>query len=385
MTSTGAAIRLSLFYGVFFWLVGLNLPYWPVWLESRGLSASEIGLVAAAAFWTRIFVAPAIALWSDRTGRRRTPLIFLSISVTCGYALMSVMDGYLQIILLYGLVGSLMHATMPLTDSLTILIQHRVSIDYGRVRLWGSITFIIASFAGGWILSGAGPDAILWSIVAGGAVLIVVGYILPSVRTEPATRSFSSAACLFRQPAFLAFVAATAITQSSHAVLYGFATLHWRDAGIDERTIGLLWAEGVIAEVLLFAVAGRYLARLGPAAMLTIAATAGLVRWTTIGLTTDLAYLFPVQILHAFTFGATHLAMIRFMSKAIPERMAATAQSLYDSLAMGVVFGGLMVGAGFLYDSYAGGAFLFMAGCSAAGLALTVIFRAIWNGGRVVD
>lgn len=385
MTSRSVAIRLSLFYGVYFWMVGLNLPYWPVWLESRGLGAAEIGIVVAAAFWTRIFIAPTIALWTDRTGRRRSPLFLLAISVTCGYALMHVMDGYLQILLLYGLVGSLMHATMPLTDSMTILLQSRVSLDYGRVRLWGSITFILASFAGGWILAERGPDAILWSVVAGGAALCLIGFVLPRVRTEPTTRSFAAAARLFREPRFLAFVAAASLLQSSHAVLYAFATLHWRASGIDDRTIGLLWAEGVVAEVILFAIAGRYLARVGPAAMLLLAASAGIIRWTVLGLTADIGTLAIVQLLHAFTFGAVHLGMIRFMSRAIPERLAATAQSLYDSMAMGLVFGSLMIGAGFLYEFQQGTAFLYMAGLSGLGLALALLFRLIWKGERVID
>lgn len=385
MSSASPALRLSLFYGAFFWLIGTNLPYWPVWLESRGLGAAEIGLVAAAAFWTRIFIAPTIALWADRTGRRRTPLIILSITVTCGYGLLSVTDGYFQILLLYGFIGSLMNAAMPLTDSLTILAQRQTALDYGRVRLWGSITFILASFAGGSILASAGPDGILYSIMAGGVLLCIIGFLLPSIRTTPATRSFAAIGELIRRPAFLAFVAASATLQSTHAVLYGFATLHWRKAGIDDQIIGLLWAEGVIAEVLLFAVAGKYLTRLSPSTMLLIAGSAGVIRWTTVGTTTDLGALAAVQLLHAFTFGATHLGMIRFMSAAIPDRMSATAQSLYDSLAMGVVFGSLMMVSGLMYDHFQGQAFIAMAIASGFGIVLTLVFRKLWSGGRVLD
>ena len=119
--------------------------------------------------------------------------------------------------------------------------------------------------------------------------------------------------------------------------------------------------------------------------MLLIAGLAGVIRWTTIGTTTDLGALAAVQLLHAFTFGATHLGMIRFMSAAIPDRMSATAQSLYDSLAMGVVFGSLMMVSGLMYDRFQGQAFIAMAVASGFGIVLTLVFRKLWSGGRVLD
>src|SRR3546814_8893414 len=82
--------------------------------------------------------------------------------------------------------------------------------------------------------------------------------------------------------------------------------------------IGLLWAEGVIAEVLLFACGAKVVQRLGPARMLLLGALAGVVRWTLLAASTDLAVLFAAQALHAFTFGAAHLGAIAFIARAAP-------------------------------------------------------------------
>src|SRR3546814_10848843 len=99
--------------------------------------------------------------------------------------------------------------------------------------------------------------------------------------------------------------------------------------------IGLLWAEGVIAEVLLFACGAKVVQRLGPARMLLLGALAGVVRWTLLAASTDLAVLFAAQALHAFTFGAAHLGAIAFIARAAPAGLSATAQTLYTTLAMG--------------------------------------------------
>ena len=104
-----------------------------------------------------------------------------------------------------------------------------------------------------------------------------------------------------------------ALVQSSHGVLYGFATLHWRQAGIPDSVIGALWAEGVVAEIILFAVSGYLLKRLKPIHFLIIAASAGIIRWLILAETSAIPALIFVQSLHAFTFGATHLAGLHFI------------------------------------------------------------------------
>jgi PPP family 3-phenylpropionic acid transporter len=161
-------------------------------------------------------------------------------------------------------------------------------------------------------------------------------------------------------------------------VLYGFGTLHWLRAGHDKDTIGLLWAAGVVAEVVLFAVGRGAVARLGPIRLLLLAGIAGMLRWVVAALSTDLTVLALIQLLHGLTFGAAHLAAMYYLMREVPPGLAATAQGLYGALAWGALFGLTMLASGSLYAAFAGAAFYVMAAMCLVGVlcALLLIERA---------
>jgi MFS transporter, PPP family, 3-phenylpropionic acid transporter len=134
-----------------------------------------------------------------------------------------------------------------------------------------------------------------------------------------------------------------------------------------EATIGMLWAEGAIAEILLFWHGQRLLARFGPEGLMMIGGAAGIIRWILSGRLTWLPSIAVLQLLHAFTFGASYLGAMHFLSRAAPFS-AAGAQSIYVAVSSGLGGGLVMVLAGALYADYGGTAYLFMAILSAAGL-----------------
>ncbi len=174
---------------------------------------------------------------------------------------------------------------------------------------------------------------------------------------------------------FWIFILAASALQASHQVYYGFGTLYWRSLGLSDTTIGWLWAEGVLAEILLFWQGRRLLARLGPLGLMVLGGVAGILRWSLAGALTWLPFIAALQLLHAFTFGASHLGAMHFLSRAVPISAAASAQSLYAALSSGLGSGLVMVVAGALYAAYGGAAYSFMAVLSAAGLVGAVALR----------
>jgi PPP family 3-phenylpropionic acid transporter len=181
---------------------------------------------------------------------------------------------------------------------------------------------------------------------------------------------------LARQRRFLAFVAAAGLIQASHAVYYGFATLHWRAAGHGELVIGLLWAEGVVAEIALFAGAAALLRRFGPLRLLTLAGGLTAIRWGLTALSTDLAVLVPAQALHAASFGAVHLAAMHYLRDNTPPELHASAQGFYAAIGTALPFGLLTPIAGWLYGTVGGGAFLAMTALALAGTTMAATLPA---------
>lgn len=369
-----SAISLAAFYASYYGTVGVWLPFWPVWLEHRGLDAGEIGAVLAAGFWSRVAAGPLIARIADARGERKRPMVILSAGALAGYLAFAGAGALWQLVALSALTGAVYTVLVPFADSLTLRGVETEGLDYGRVRLWGSLAFIGASVGAGRLFGVVSAEWILWLVVAGVALTFAACAALPGGATRfPIAPRRRAGWKLLTRPRFVLCLLTCACLQASHGVYYAFATLHWERAGHADWIVGLLWAEGVAAEVLLF-VGGRFfMERLGAVRLLLLAGAGGVVRWSVLGATTDLGALIGVQWLHALTFGAAHLGAMRFLSRAVPEQLSTTAQSVYSAAVGGLALGGAVSGAGLLYGRFGSGAFFIASGLSAAGIPLALL------------
>lgn len=383
-SSTSTSIRLALFYVGFFAAVGVHLPFWPVWLKAQGLDAGQIGVLLAATFFTKIVTNPLVGHWVDRRGDRRWPMVVLSAGSVLSFVLFAVADGFWALLAVTILAGGFFASMMPLGENLTMMHAVRQGLDYGRIRLWGSLSFIAAAAAGGWLIVGRPADLVLWMITAGLALTWAACLWVPDLWTSPGPGKPQPLAPLLRSPLFLVFLASASLLQASHMIYYGFATLHWEAAGLPGWMIGLLWAEGVVAEILLFAFSGRVVGALGPALLLALGGLGGLVRWSVLAMTTEPLALFAVQWMHALTFGCMHLGAMHFVNRCAPTGLSARAQTLHSSVTLGVASGIGMLFAGQLYETLQGGAFLVMAALGGIGTVAAEVLRRKWNGGVVV-
>jgi PPP family 3-phenylpropionic acid transporter len=371
----GQATRLGAFYAASFLVVGIQLPFWPVWLAGRGLDAQEIAIVFAAAIWAKVVATPLLGALADRLGRRRAVMIVLAAAACAAYAGLWPVMGWWPLLALNLVAGMAQSALMPLGDSITLAAVRTDGLDYGRIRVWGSVSFILAAVGSGALLAlnSAGrlaDNQILLLVLAASAVLFLacIG-IPPATRRAGIIRSrWAALGRLAADRRFWLFVASAAALQSSHQLYYGFGTLYWRALGFSDTLIGGLWAEGVVAEIVLFWYSAPLLARFGPLGLMALGGIAGIVRWSLMGVLPGLGAAAGLQLLHALTFGASHLGAMHFMAKNVPPGAAASAQSLYAALSGGLGSGLVMLVAGVLYTAYGGQAYPFMALLSAAGL-----------------
>lgn len=377
-------LPIALFFAAVFLFIGIHLPFWPVWLTAHGVAAAEIGILLSVSSWIRAFAPPLIAQVADRTGRTK-PLIVALVAGTMGtYFLFIFAEGFWPLLAISALGALTFGAVLPLTENLAMRASHEHGFDYGRVRLWGSLAFIIGATFGGRMLVGREADFILTMMLAALGLTLFAAVTLPNPAAPRSQGVRRPIAHLLSRPIFIVFLLAVGLTQASHAAYYGFGTLHWRAAGISNDVIGLLWAEGVIAEIALFAFSGAVARKLGPMRLLALGVVAGLIRWGVLGMTTDIWALVAVQGLHALTFAATHLAAMHFLLQAVPATYSSTAQSLYSGLATGALMGVAMIAAGALYGAFGGMAFLSMAALSLAGGIAAIVLARMWRGGEII-
>jgi len=369
------SVRLALLFAAIFFVTGTALPYLPVWLAWRDLSAPEIAIISACPQFVRVLATPAIAFAADRLGDHRRFLILLAWSAVASYALLAQMRGFLAVLIASVLLAAAWTSIMPLAEAIAIRGMNAVRLDYGRMRLWGSISFTAAALTGGWLLERADPQALMYLLIAGSLVLAGAAHALarPALGelAVPRPRGRLSArevAFLLASPTFLVFLLAAGAIQAAHAVFYTFGTLHWRALGLSTLVAGQLWTVGVAAEILIFAYSAALIGRVGAIPTLVIAGFAAVARWLAMAFDPPVWLLFALQALHGLTFGAAHLGAIHFLARFVPEAQAGTAQAVYASATSGILLGGATLLVGPLYAAWGGGAYLAMAGLAAVGL-----------------
>jgi PPP family 3-phenylpropionic acid transporter len=368
-----ALLRLGLIYGGVFSVLGVSTPFWPLFLEGRGLDAVQIGLVFTVGIWVRTLAGPAWCAFADQRGSHRRTMQGLAAGTVLAMSLFLLPLPFPGLLLVMGLASVTWPAIVSLLDAATIGACRLRGVDYGRVRLWGSIAFLLANGVAGSFLVGRSSEWVLFLLLLLYVLVFAASFLLPAGPAQGAGPR-ASFASLFGVRSILLLLLATLAIQGSHAAYYAFSSIHWQASGLSRSTIGVLWAEGVLAEVVLFALAGRWQGW-RPSNLLALGAFAAVLRWGLLSATTSVGWLALAQLLHAFTFGATHLAGVRWLARRVPEARTASAQALFGAFASGIGPGLAMPLAGWCFESSPALAFRAMAALAAVGLCAALWLR----------
>jgi PPP family 3-phenylpropionic acid transporter len=364
----------------YFAYIGFFNPYLTLWLKAQGYSLLAIGMLAAVPSITRLFGPYAWGWLSDHTGHRVQLMRYagtMALLLSLGLWLQS---GPLTLGAVLFLIFCHTSALMPMSEAtLAHIVSHGGQFDparYGRVRLWGSLGFLITVFvAGAWFEWRSIQDFPGWTTFS---LLLVVAcvWMLPDQReAQSANRPAPAVGPILRQPVVAWFFASIFFHILAHMGLYIYFSLHLDVLGYSKTAIGLMWAASVLVEIVWFYTQGRWMARWSHATWLIVCAALVVLR---MAVTASMAAWWPVlllvQALHAWTFATHHTVCVAFLSQHFPGKLRGRGQGLYSALGYGVsgVIGGY---AGGLISSRWGLPAVFWA-CSVCGLfALACAWR----------
>ena len=362
----------AILYAALFGAFGTESPFFPSFLGVRGLSATQIGAVLAAGTCVRLSTGPIAGLAADLFGTRRILAIALA-SAGAIILLNLVVTGFWPLLLVC-MVHSIATAPLnPLADALSLPASEKEGVfPYSWVRGVGSASYVLGTLASGVLVARFGID----SIIVSASILFLLA--LPPLPSLPRTVTASAGAVkgaipmLLAIPKFRRMLIVAGLVIGSHAMSDTFAVIHWRNSGVRPFAISTLLAEAVGSEIAVFLFVGPLvLRRFGPARCASIAACAGIVRWAVFATTTNVGVLALTEPLHGLTFGLLHLACMQVIAVVIPERLSATAQSIYGTLCLGIASATLTLASGMLYGSFGAPAFWTMSLLCASALPLT--------------
>ena len=359
-------LRLAVFYGCLFIIPGIQMPFFPLWLQARGLDPQAIGIILATPIVVRIFAVPVINRAIDHAGSIRGGLIATSFAGAFGYFVVGFSYGFVALMFAVAFAALVSGPIISLADAYALKGLNARKHAYGPIRLWGSATFIATNIGGGLLLAVIAVDDLIWLVAAGFVLLGATALWLhpleqrPVADAEPKTPKGHP----WQSRQFLAIAAAAGLIQASHAIYYGFSAVDWTSKGIGSMTVGALWGLGVAIEIALFAISGRL--RLSPIAFVAIGAAGAVVRWIAMSFDPPLMALAFIQCLHGLSFGATHLGAIQFVARAAGDKQAAAAQGDFSTI-LAIVSAGAAAASGLLYNSFGDLGYAVMAAMAALG------------------
>lgn len=365
--------NLSRFYFIYYFFVGAFVPYWGLYLQSEQFSAADIGILMSLFQISRIF-APNFWGWlADHTKKRVTWIKLTALLGLVGFIAVFWAHGFWWLFFVMAALSLFTSSTLPLSESLVLAHLATTNGHYSRIRMWGSLGFIVAAVILGFLIDAFGIKSLLWFLLAVQVMLYLLTFKLPEAVVAPHSHDQFSVWQIVKQPAVIALLVGCSLMVTAHGVLYNFYSIYLAEHGYSKTMIGFLWAIGVICEIGVFMMMPKIMSRFTLKTILLISLALAVIRFSMIGLTPDqLPLLLLAQCLHAFTFGSFHAASVEVITQFFNGRHQAKGQAIYNSVAYGV--GGTVGGlAGGFALQYLGGQYTFMLAAAFPLLGLVVI------------
>jgi PPP family 3-phenylpropionic acid transporter len=366
--------RLSGFYAFYFAMVGTMVPFLGLWLQSLDFSPEQIGIVASTLMLTRL-VAPNVWGWlADRSGRRLWVIRLGSLMAAICFGFLFWRQDFWWVAVVFVAFSFFWNAVLAQFEVITLNYLGGRPHFYSRIRLWGSVGFILVVVLLGVLFDLYSVAALPW---VGMAFLIAI-WLSALALDEPQSsqheqhqgEGFLSVAL---QKPVLCFLMASLLLQLSHGSYYTFYSVFLESLNYSRTSIGVLWALGVVAEVLVFWYMHHVMKHIGPRAIFQFSLAMAVLRWFLIGCFPEhLLLMVFAQVLHAFTFGSAHSVAIELVRRYFPGRIQGQGQALYSAASFGAggALGALI--SGYLWSSSP--VLSFAVSCFASALALGLVW-----------
>jgi PPP family 3-phenylpropionic acid transporter len=380
------AARAGIFYSSLFLTGAVSNPFLPIWLTEKGISPEQIGIINAAPIFAMIAINLVVGRIADRASDWRTVIVVGSIMAAVPPFFLLVMDGYLPILIIWTLLIVPFQAIAPVVDAAAYRMARRNNYDFGAIRVWGTIGFVVMTLAAGLVLDWHGAVAFVPLLIAVSVARAALSLQLPLFRggeehlrpTYPIDAPISPLVAVrmgeLWKPWFILTLVGASFLHGSHMMQMGFGALIWSEAGLPGWVIGILWAVAPTAEILAMFYFERITRRFAARHLILLGCICGAVRWWGFGLEPNMWVLMGLQTLHLATVGLTFLGITNFIANWTSEDIAAEAQSFFVMIRQ-VITVITLIGFGYLAAAFGAGAYFVAA--LLAGLGAVMVFASL--------
>ncbi|MGE5027339.1 MAG: MFS transporter [Betaproteobacteria bacterium] len=339
--------RLSGFYFFYFAFVGAMAPFWGLYLKSLEFNAFQIAVLMSLLQVMRIFAPNLWGMVADRSGKR-VAIVQLAVGLSlASFVAVFFGSSFAWMFVAMSLMSFFWSASLPLVEATTLSHLGEKTSKYGRIRLWGSVGFIVAVIGLGYLFDYVAIRWLLWAVLAVLVALLLFTRHIPEAQVQPHHTDHLPIWHIIRRPEVLAFIGAGFLMAAAHGPYYTFYSIYLVDHGYAKSSVGLLWSLGVVSEIGVFLWMPRLLRRFTLRQVLLASFAFAVLRFLMIGWgVTSVIVILVAQLFHAATFGAYHSAAVEVVHRFFKGRHQSQGQALYNSFSFGAggTLGGLYSG-----------------------------------------
>lgn len=381
---SGFALRCAFAYAAAMSVNGILLPFFPAWLKSLSLNEFEIGVILTVPIILRLVSAPLAGALADRMSERVLVLIVSAVLSLMTAVLLIWAEGFWTVLIIFSLQGAAFAPFMPVLESITVMGVRRWGYRYGTIRVWGSIGFVVSTLIAGWAISHLSsrivPEATALTYLLTLCAALMAPRLGRAIRApivDP-TGIRQVARLPFRSSLNLLMIGCT-IVQSTHGMYYAFSGIYWQGIGFSGQEIGILWASGVIAEIVFFFCAGRIVRHVSAVSLILIGSVAAVIRWSLFAIPLSFEASVLLQCSHALSFAFLHFGMQQKIVEVVHESQESSIQGTF------FFYNGAFLAAstflsGLIYHSLGQHSYYVMSAVAAFGLLITLtVSRQAWR------
>ncbi|HVN85672.1 MAG TPA: MFS transporter [Candidatus Binatia bacterium] len=346
---------------------GVWMPYFPLYLSHLGFTGWQVGMIFGLQPALRWTSAIGWAYAADRWRIRHQLLVGAAIAGALCFLGLLVVRSFAMVLAVTAAIALLHAPLIPMVDAAVMDHLERLGGDYGRLRMWGSIAFVAFAVIGAPLVHAFSVQIVPLVLLLPLPAMVIALARLPREQRGHAKHFRAPWALL--TPPLTAFLASAFLIQLSCGAFSGFFALHTAALGLSDAVPGLAWGCAVAAEVAILFAGGRILERVTPSQLVIVSLLVSATRWAITAWARDQTLVVLLQMTHAFTFGAFHLAALLLLSRLVPPESSTGGQALYGLVAFGIGGSSGLALAGALVDRIGtAGVFGFEAGVTLLGL-----------------
>jgi PPP family 3-phenylpropionic acid transporter len=330
-----ASLDLVVFYVLFFGSVGVTLPWLPAWFDELGFGPSRVGLLLALHPLAMMLCPPFWGAWADRSGRPDRVLRVLAFGAACAFFPLLWVRSYAATVACVAAYAVFVSSITPTLDAVALRSLNGDGGAYARIRLFGSVGFVVTTFAFGHGVSAPGVRVI--QVAWGFMFAYALWSLRVRARAQPARAAHPLAALgLLKDGSSRQLLVACAAHWVACAPYHGSFARLVKDRALEPSVVGDSVGTGVAAELAVMAawplLGGRWSTR----TLLVGSFLLSGVRWAAVALVTDPRLLVALQLLHGFTFAAFYLAAVSEVTARVAPELRASGQALFAAFTFGL-------------------------------------------------